>query len=60
MYFSPLGAGGGGGDCGVHSGSGISLFDGDKVAILAAVYIRDIMNMLPPELLHGIQVRQGW
>ncbi|GLI68144.1 hypothetical protein VaNZ11_012480, partial [Volvox africanus] len=44
VYFSPL------------DGGGISLLDGDKVAMLAAVYIRDVMNLLPMELLHDIQV----
>ncbi|GIL79619.1 hypothetical protein Vretimale_12321 [Volvox reticuliferus] len=44
VYFSPL------------KGGGISLLDGDKVAMLAAVYIRDVMELLPAELLHDIQV----
>lgn len=47
---SSSGKGGGGGS------GGISLLDGDKVAILAAVFIRDLMDQLPAELLQGVQV----
>jgi phosphoacetylglucosamine mutase len=48
VYFSPVSGDG--------ASSAISLLDGDKVAMLAAVYIRDIMSQLPAELLQGIQV----
>ncbi|KAG2426457.1 hypothetical protein HXX76_011688 [Chlamydomonas incerta] len=46
VYFSP----------GDASSSGMRLWDGDKVAMLAAVFIRDLMSQLPAELLEGIQV----
>ncbi|EFJ45974.1 hypothetical protein VOLCADRAFT_82053 [Volvox carteri f. nagariensis] len=46
--------GGGGTAAPVSPCRGISLLDGDKVAMLAAVYIRDSMNQLPAELLHGV------
>ncbi|KXZ56114.1 hypothetical protein GPECTOR_2g997 [Gonium pectorale] len=49
VYFSPVEGRQG-------SARGLMLLDGDKVAMLAAVYIRDIMNQLPPDLLAGIQV----
>ncbi len=68
VYFSPEPAQGqqGGESDGSSSGGGegggsggISLLDGDKVAILAAVFIRDLMDQLPAELLQGVQVGRG-
>ncbi|GLC40833.1 hypothetical protein PLESTB_000017600 [Pleodorina starrii] len=61
VYFSPVGGGGGDAGTATEAGTaaapaGISLLDGDKVAMLAAVYIGDILNQLPSELLEGIQV----
>ncbi|KAG2489988.1 hypothetical protein HYH03_011617 [Edaphochlamys debaryana] len=35
---------------------GIALWDGDKVAMLAAVFIRDLMAQLPAGLMDGVRV----
>lgn len=55
VYFSPAGSS----TSGSSGSSSMGLWDGDKVAMLAAVFIRDLMSKLPAELLEGVQVRRG-
>eukprot|EP00198_Chlamydomonas_reinhardtii_P005014 XP_001694350.1 phosphoacetylglucosamine mutase [Chlamydomonas reinhardtii] len=50
VYFSPAGSS----TSGSSGSSSMGLWDGDKVAMLAAVFIRDLMSKLPAELLEGV------
>ncbi|GFR49328.1 hypothetical protein Agub_g11354 [Astrephomene gubernaculifera] len=67
VYFSPQPASGapaaaaattteGVGASSSSCGAGIMLLDGDKIALLAAVFIRDLMAQLPQQLLEGVKV----